>query len=149
LHDAFKPDNYLEKKSIFCIDSIPKIVEEKEFHQVEIESTINAKNIGAHSKLKVPPFLVTYEIFNFPVHNFLADSGASSNIMSYEISQKINVVSQLTKTRIIKLDRTDVKVKGYLKYFLIKLSYNPRVHQFIDIVVVNIPESYGLLLSKD
>jgi hypothetical protein len=69
--------------------------------------------------------------------------------MPYSVCQRINVVPQLTKTRIIQLDRTYVKVKGELKYVLIRLASDPRVHQVIDIVVVDIPESYGLLLSRD
>ena len=32
---------------------------------------------------------------------------------------------------------------------LIRLSYDPRVFQTIDIVVVEILESYGFLLSRD
>jgi hypothetical protein len=139
----------LRRKSLLATDNIPKTVEAKEVHQVEIKAAINATSIGAHSKSQVPPFLVTYEIFNFNVHNCLADSGASSNIMPYAVCQKINVVPQLTKTRIIQLDRTYVKVKGELKYVLIRLASDPRVHQVIDIVVVDIPESYGLLLSRD
>jgi hypothetical protein len=55
----------------------------------------------------------------------------------------------MTKTRIIQLDRTYVKVKGELKDVLIRLSLDPRVHQTIDIVVVDIPKSYGFLLRRD
>jgi hypothetical protein len=32
---------------------------------------------------------------------------------------------------------------------LIRLSSNPKVHQVIDIIVVDIPEVYGLFLSRD
>jgi hypothetical protein len=32
---------------------------------------------------------------------------------------------------------------------MIRLAYDPRVHQVIDIIVVDIPEAYGLLLSRD
>lgn len=32
---------------------------------------------------------------------------------------------------------------------LVKLSFNPKTHQVIDIVVEDILESYGLLLSRD
>jgi hypothetical protein len=32
---------------------------------------------------------------------------------------------------------------------LIRLSSNPKVHQVIDIIVVDIPEFYGLFLSRD
>jgi hypothetical protein len=40
-------------------------------------------------------------------------------------------------------------VKGELKGMLIILSYDPRVHQTIDIFLVDIPKSYGFLLSGD
>jgi len=69
--------------------------------------------------------------------------------MPYLVSQRINVVPQLTTMRIIQLDRLDVKVRGELKYVMIRLAFDPRVHQVIDIVVVDIQESYGLLLSSD
>jgi hypothetical protein len=82
---------------------------------VDIETTINATSIGTFSKYQVPPFLLTFEIFNFNVHKCLVDSSASSNILPFYVCQKINVVPQITKTRIIQLDRTYVKVKGKLK----------------------------------
>lgn len=37
--------------------------------------------IGGRSKSHTPPFLLTFEIFNKNLHNFLVDSGASSNII--------------------------------------------------------------------
>jgi hypothetical protein len=55
----------------------------------------------------------------------------------------------MTRTRIIQLDRINVKLKGELKGALITLSFHPRVHQTIDIVVVDIPEHYGFLLRRD
>jgi hypothetical protein len=36
-----------------------------------------------------------------------------------------------------------------LKNVLIRLSSNPKVHQVIDIIVVDIPKVYGLFLSRD
>jgi hypothetical protein len=63
--------------------------------------------------------------------------------MLYSVYQRINVVPQLTTTRIIKLDRSNVKVKGELKDFFIRSSFDTRV---IDIFVVDIPESYGFFL---
>jgi hypothetical protein len=97
------------------------------------------------SKSQIPPFLLTYEILNFNVHNCLVDYGVSSNIIPFYVFQKINVVPQIKKTRIIQLDKTYVKVKGELKDVLIRLSFDPIVHQTIDIVVVDIPEIYGLI----
>jgi hypothetical protein len=74
---------------------------------------------------------------------------ASSNVMPLSVCQKINAEIKPSDIKIIHLDRTNVTVVGELKYVLIRLSSNPKVHQIIDIVVVDIPEVYGMFLSRD
>jgi ribonuclease HI len=101
------------------------------------------------TRKNVPPFLLTFEIFNRNVHNCMVDSGASSNVMPWSVCQKINAEVEPSSLKIIQLDRTDVKVIGELKNVLIRLSSNPKVHQVIDIIVVDIPEVYGMFLSRD
>jgi hypothetical protein len=76
-------------------------------------------------------------------------SDASSNMMPLSVCQKINAEVQPSTLKIIQLNRTNVKVMGELKNVLVRLSYNPKVHQIIDIIVVDIPEVYGLFLSRD
>jgi hypothetical protein len=106
-----------------------------------------ATTLSTHKN--VPPFLLTFEIFNRNVHNFMVDSGASSNMMPWSVCQKINAKVELSTLKIIQLDWTNVKVICELKNVLIRLSSNPKVHQVIDIIVVDIPEVYGLFLSRD
>jgi hypothetical protein len=106
-----------------------------------------ATSLNTHKN--VPPFLLTFEIFNRNVHNCMVDSGASSNVMPWSVCQKINVEVEPSSLKIIQLDRTDVKVIGELKNVLIRLSSNPKVHHVIDIIVVDIPEVYGMFLSRD
>jgi hypothetical protein len=69
----------------------------------------------------------------------MVDSGASSNVMPWSVCQKINAEVELSSLKIIQLDRTYVKFIGELKNVLIRLSSNPKVHQVIDIIVVDIP----------
>jgi hypothetical protein len=101
------------------------------------------------TRKNVPPFLLTFEIFNRNVHNCKVDSGASSNVMPWSVCQKINTEVEPSSLNIIQLDRIDVKVIGKLKNVLIRLSSNPKVHQVIDIIVVDIPEVYGFFFSRD
>jgi hypothetical protein len=49
----------------------------------------------------------------------------------------------------MQLDRTHMKVMGEIKYVMIKIVTHPKFVQFIDIIVVDIPEAYGLLLRWD
>jgi hypothetical protein len=88
---------------------------------------MNVTSIGSHSISHVQYFL-TFEIFNFNLHNLLVDSGSSLNLMSYSSFQKINVVPEKITTRIIQLDRSDVIVMGELKDVMIRLAIDPRVH---------------------
>jgi hypothetical protein len=112
-------------------------------------TTKNQQNFVVNTQKNVSPFLLTFEIFNRNVHNCMVDSGASSNVMPLSVCQKINAEVKPSDLKIIQLDRTNVKVIGELKNVLVRLSSNPKVHQIIDIIVVDIPEVYGLFLSRD
>ena len=52
-------------------------------------------------------------------------------------------------TQIVQLDRSRVKYLGELKNVLLTLSVDPRIHQTMDIVVADVPETYGMWLSRD
>ena len=55
----------------------------------------------------------------------------------------------MSKTKIIQLDKSHVKVFRELKDVLIRLSSNSKVHQTIDIIIVDILEAYGVILRRD
>jgi hypothetical protein len=99
----------------------------------------NQQNFVVNTRKNVSPFLLTFEIFNRNVHNCMVDSGASSNVMPLSVCQKINAKVQPSSLKIIQLDRMNVKVIDELKNVLVRLSSNPKVHQIIDIIVVDIP----------
>ena len=46
--------------------------------------------IGRKPIFETPPFPLTFEIFNKNVHNYLVDSGASSNVIPYSVCKKLN-----------------------------------------------------------
>jgi len=118
-----------------------KTNETKTNEKIETKSMVNETSIGSHSISHVLPFLLTIEIVNFNVHNCLADTSATSNVMPYLVSQKINDVPEKNHhtTKIIQLDNSNFKVMGKLKDVMIRLTSDPRVHKVIDIVVVDIP----------
>ena len=69
-------------------------------------------------------------------------------MMLYSVCKKLNVEPQICKTNITQLDQSHVKVLGELKDVLIHLASNYKVLQTIDIIVVDIPEAYGMILSR-
>ena len=105
--------------------------------------------MGGKPKSKNPPFLLTFEIFNHNVHNCLVDSGASVNVMPLLVCKKINGQPKPSTSRVVQLDRMNVKVIGEMENVLIHLSSNYKVCQVIDIVVADALEAYGIVLSRD
>ena len=83
------------------------------------------------------------------MHNCLVDSGASINVMPLLVCKKINGQPKPSTWKVIQLDRTVMKVIGEMEDVLIQLSSNEKVCQFIDIVVADILEAYGLVLSQE
>ena len=63
--------------------------------------------------------------------------------------KKVYAKPQICKTKIIELEKSNVKVMGLLKDVLIHLTLNSRVHQMIGIIVADIPKAYGVILSRD
>ena len=83
------------------------------------------------------------------MHNCLVDSGAAANVIPLSICKRINGQPTPSAGKIIQLDRITVKVVGEMNDVLIRLVADERVCQFIDIMVVDIPKAYGLILSRD
>jgi hypothetical protein len=79
----------------------------------------------------------------------LVDSGASLNVMSYYICKNLNDKPKICETKIIQLNLSHVKVLGEIKDVLILFSSNSKVHQTIDIIVVDILEAFGMILRRD
>ena len=50
---------------------------------------------------------------------------------------------------IVQLDRKKVKFIGEMNSVVIRLSSNPEVCRIIDVLVADIPDFYGLILSRD
>ena len=60
----------------------------------------------------------------------------------------MGVVPLKSDKHVIQLDRTEVKFMGELKDVMIRIATHPKFVQVIDIIIVDIPEAYGLLLSQ-
>ena len=78
----------------------------------------------------------------------MIDSFSSSNVMPLSICKKLNISWEPCPTQIVQLDRYRVSVVGELRNVLLTLFVDLRIHQTIGIVVVDIPETYGIWLRR-
>ena len=61
----------------------------------------------------------------------------------------MNVYPKKRNIQIVQLDQSKVRFLGEMRNVLIRLLVDSHVYQTIDILVADIPEAYGLLLSRD
>ena len=109
---------------------------------------VDGELICRKSRSQTPPFLLTFEIFNKNVHNYLADSRHSLNGMPCSVCNKLNSQPKISKTKIIQLDQSHVKVMGELEDIMIRLSSNSKVNQTTDVIVFDIPKAYRVILRS-
>ena len=112
------------------------------------ETFVDGSMISKRSK-STHPFLLTFEIFNNNVHNCIVDSRTSSNVIPYSVCQKLNIEPKKSNIQIVQLAQSRVKVLGELRDVFIRFFVDPQVQQTIYILMADIPEAYGLLLSRD
>ena len=67
--------------------------------------------------------------------------------MPLAVCKKINGQPKPTTWEVTQLDRTNVKVVGEMEDVLIRLFANEKICQYIDIVVADIPDGYGIILN--
>jgi hypothetical protein len=103
---------------------------------------------GRKKRPFVPPFLQTFEVFNRNLHNCLVYYGAYSNVMPLVVCNKLGDFPLQSDKHVIQLDRTQVGVMGELKDVMIRIATHPNFIKIIDIIVVDIPEAYGLLYES-
>ena len=82
---------------------------------------------GSNTKSKTQNFILTFEILNMNVHNILADSGASINVMPLVVSEKITAQPKKYNTKMVKMDRLGVIVVGILSDVFIRFPSKPCV----------------------
>jgi hypothetical protein len=67
----------------------------------KIQVATNISLTRQRSRYTTTPFLITFEIFNMNVHNYMVDSGASSNVIVLKFFENINVKPEASDIQII------------------------------------------------
>ena len=110
-------------------DSLPKsmiIKQPREAQKNNLDSYAKPNNQKPGSK-GIPPFLLTFDIFNRNVHNCMIDSGASSNVIALSVFKRLNVTWEPFPIQNFQFKRYKVKVVGRLRNVLLRLSTDPKV----------------------
>jgi hypothetical protein len=128
------------------------------FLEIEIQSDVinledDKPNItfGPHfegARDIVSPFYITLNVHDRLFHNYMLDSGASHNVMPKTIMDRLGLEITRPYGDLYSFDSRRVKCMGMIKDLVVTLAQVLVKSILMDVVIVDIPPKYGLLLSR-
>jgi hypothetical protein len=97
---------------------------------------------------EVPPFYVSLKIHDMNLHNAMLDSGASHNLMPKVVMDQLGLDVTRPYKDLFSFDSRKVKCLGMIKDLVVSLAQIPAKNMIMDVVVVDIPPKFGMLLSR-
>jgi hypothetical protein len=94
-----------------------------------------------------PPFYLSLGINGFCLNNCMMDSKASSNVMSLKVMKQLGLTPTHPHGNIYDIDSRKVKVYGLIQDIEVYLGAFPHIGITMIIVVINVPDAWGILFS--
>jgi len=95
-----------------------------------------------------PSFYVSLIIHDKTLHNYLLDIGASHNLMPKAIMEELGLDITRPYHDLFSFDSRKVKCLGQIKDLAITLTQLPMKSMMMDIVIVDVPPKFGMLLFR-
>jgi hypothetical protein len=95
-----------------------------------------------------PPFYTSLNIHDKVVHNCLKDSGASHNLMPKNAMEELGLEITKAYHALYSFDSRKVQCLGVIKDLVVTLFQLPMKSVVMDIMVVDVPPKFGMLLSR-
>ena len=94
------------------------------------------------------PFYLSLNSHDKLLHNYLLDSGASHNLMPKKVTDELGLQITREYHDLFTFDSSRVHSIGLTKNLVVSLAQMPMKSIVMDIVVVDIPSKFGMLLSR-
>jgi hypothetical protein len=98
---------------------------------------------------KNPLFFITLVINDLYLHNCILDSSAATNIMPLTIMKQLGLEITRPYRNVCNLDSKPIIFHGVIENLEVSLKEYQHISFPMDIVVVDIPDSLGMLLSRE
>lgn len=95
-----------------------------------------------------PHFFITLIVNDFFLHNFMLDSSFYNNVMSLKVMNQLTLEITWPYWNVCGIDSREIKVLGIIKDLQVDLENHPSISLSVDVVVIGIPDSWDILLSR-
>ena len=99
---------------------------------------------GSHN-----PFFITLVVNDLLLHNSMLDYGESTYVMPLTIMNQLGIKTSRPYHNICTMNSREIGVLGLIKDIKVSLVAHPDISVLMDILVNDVPASWGILLSRN
>lgn len=96
----------------------------------------------------IKPFFVSLAINDLVLHNCMIDTGSSANVMPLSVMKQLGLKISRPYGNVCGMDSRQIKVHEIIKNIFVSLEACPDKTFYMDIIVIDVPPSWGMLLSR-
>jgi hypothetical protein len=95
-----------------------------------------------------PPFFMTLAMNNKYLNNCMLDTSVGANMMSLKVMQQMGLKVTRPYRNVCGFESKAIPTHGVVEYVEVHLKEFPEKTVHIDIIVVDVPDVWGMLLSR-
>jgi hypothetical protein len=130
-----------------AINEPPKSVVEKQPVVAYQDAPVILQNWDRKNEKNLP-FYLSLLVNDKVLHNCMLDSRASSNVMTKKVMEQLNLRISRPYHNMCALDSQTIEVYGLIKGLQVHLTIFPDIMIEMDIVVIDVPDVWGMLLNR-
>jgi hypothetical protein len=97
---------------------------------------------------KNPPFYLSLGMNGLCLNNYMLDSGTSTNVISLKVMTQLSLKTTRPYGNVCGIDLIRVEVWGVCEDVEVFLIDFPHISVLMDILVIDVPDVWGMLLSR-
>jgi hypothetical protein len=94
-----------------------------------------------------PPFYLYLGVNGLHLNNCMLDFEASTNVMSLKVMKQLGLKTNRPYGNVCDVNSKNVKVYGLIEYVEVYLQDFPYISLIMNIVVIDVPDAWGMILS--
>jgi hypothetical protein len=95
-----------------------------------------------------PPFFMTLTMNNKNLNNCMLDTGVGANMMSLKVMRQVGLKVPQPYKNVCGFESKAIPTHGVVEKVEVRLKEYPEKMVHVDIVVVDVPDVWGMLLSR-
>jgi hypothetical protein len=128
---------------------IPSLTKWTPDDQQLFEETSTLLQTGHFEKNEQTPFLTSLLIDDLCLHNCMLDSESSVNMMSLKVMNQLGLEVTGPYANVCRFESKGIKVYDLMEGLEVHLADYPDFPIIMDVIVVDIPDTWGMILSRE